>query len=89
MTGAGKHLIFTDHAINRAAERELDIAWIEQVAQAPDWTEPDKKSGITRHYGVIAAAGGRVSSVAVVDAGGGWTRVLSAHFDRNAARKRT
>jgi hypothetical protein len=41
-----------------------------------------------RHDGVIAAAGGKVLRVAVADAGDGWVRILSANFDRNAARKR-
>jgi|GEM_PF-5609318 len=89
MTEPGNRVVLTEHAIDRAAQRDLPIAWIEQVVLAPDWTEPDTKSGITRHYGVIAAAGGKILRVAVVDAGEGWKRVLSAHFDRSAARKRT
>ena len=84
-----KRLTFTEHALNRAAQRDLDLAWIEQVALRPDWKELDRRSGIARHYGVITAAGGKVLRVAVVDAGHGWVRILSAHFDRNAARKRT
>lgn len=54
MAEPSERLTFTAHALDRAARRALDIAWIEQVALAPDWTEPDGKSGITRHYGVIA-----------------------------------
>lgn len=88
MFSPGTRLLWTEHAIGRAIERELEPAWIEKVALAPDWIEPDAKSGINRHYGVIAAAGGKVLRVAVVDTGRGWKRILSAHFDRNAARKR-
>ena len=89
MAPGRKRVIFTDHALGRAAERELELAWIERVALDPDWTEPNRQTGITRHYGAIAAAGGKILRVAVVDAGDGWVRILSAHFDRNAARKRT
>ena len=66
------------------AERGLSQSWVERVAAAPEWTEPDPRVGVVRAFGRIAEAGGRVLRVAIVERGG--TRVvLSAMFDR--ARK--
>jgi hypothetical protein len=59
---------FTHHALERLAQRKLERGWVEQVALRPDWTEADAKTGITRHYGVIDAAGGKALRIALVDA---------------------
>ena len=82
-------IVLTRHAIRRALERQLDLGWIAHVANSPDWEEHDPQTGVTRCYGMIADAGGRVLRVAVIVEDGGAKRVLSAHFDRNAARRKS
>jgi hypothetical protein len=80
-------LFLTMHVARRLAERGLDRAWVERVALQPAWVEPDPLPGVARHFGPVPEAGGRVLRVAVADRQG-LRHVLSAHFDRGAARRR-
>lgn len=77
--------MLTRHALDRIAEHKLDRAWVERVAMRPEWTRPDPRPNVVRHFGTIAELGGRVLRVAIVEIDGE-RRVLSAHVDRGARR---
>jgi hypothetical protein len=78
-------LVMRKHALDQIADRKLDRAWVERVALRPEWTQPDDKPGVMRHYGAIPEFGYRVLRVVVVDRGLE-RHVLTAHFDRGASR---
>ena len=78
-------LVMTRHALDRITEHRLDRAWVERVAMSPEWTRPDPRPGVVRHFGAVPELGGRVLRVAVADTDGE-RRVLSAHLDRGARR---
>jgi hypothetical protein len=80
-------LVMSDHVVHQAAERDLDLAWVKRVALRPDWTEPDSDPARVRHFGVLPERGGRVLRVIVSDHGRE-RRVITAHLDRKAARRR-
>ena len=80
-------LVLRRHALDQITERGLDPAWVERVAQHPDWSEPDPQPGVARHYGSVPEFGGRVLRVVVADRGDE-RHILTVHFDRGAARRR-
>jgi hypothetical protein len=83
-----RSLILTQHLLIRLGEREIPIAWVERVALAPAWKEPDPHDrNVTRAFGRIQEAEGKVLRVAYVDRADG-RHVLSAHFDAKETRRR-
>lgn len=80
-------LVISDHATDQAAERGLDLAWVERIALHPDWTEPDTDPTRVRHFGVVPELDGRVLRVIVSDTPAE-RRVITAHLDRKASRRR-
>ena len=81
-------LVLTKHLLTRLAERKIPLAWVERVAASPDWTEPDPRDPeVTRGFGQIKEAGGKVLRVAYADRPDG-RHVLSGHFDAKQTRGR-
>ena len=72
----------TQHAQKVLAERGIDIEWMEQTLNGPQWTEPDPGDPqVTRYFRVIPEFDGRVLRVAV-NATFEPVRVVSVFFDR-------
>jgi hypothetical protein len=81
-------LVLTRHLLIRLAERQISLIWIERVAGSPDWTEPDPRDPeVTRAFGRIKEAGGRILRVADADRPDG-RYVLTGHFDEKQTRRR-
>jgi hypothetical protein len=81
-------LVLTKLLLIRLAERKIPLAWIERVAASPDRTEPDPRDPeVTRAFGRIKEAGGKVLRVAYIDRADG-RHVLSGHFDAKQTRRR-
>jgi hypothetical protein len=81
-------LILTKHLMIRLAERNIPLAWVERVAASPDWTEPDPRDPeVTRAFGRIKQAGGKVLRVMYADRADG-RYLLSGHFDAKQTRRR-
>jgi hypothetical protein len=60
-----RSLFFTKHALDAIDEREIDPAWIERAARAPDWAVPDPlRPGVERRFRAIPEHGNRVLRVA-------------------------
>ena len=77
-------LKLTHHAQEAVELRGLEVAWIEATVVSPDKAMADLfRSGVTRSYKVIAAAGGRILRVAHRQDGPD-VLVITAHFDRDA-----
>jgi uncharacterized DUF497 family protein len=84
---AAKPLNLTAHARARMQSRQLRLQWIEDAAQAPDWTEPDPNDPtVERRFRAIGHFGGRILRVACVETSAS-IRIISVMFDRNARRK--
>jgi len=82
-------LVLTKHLLIRLAERNIPLAWVERVAVSPDWTETEPRSPeVTRAFGRIKEAGGKVLRVAYADRPDG-RYVLSSHFDARPTRRRS
>lgn len=81
-----KPIVLSGHARHEAGRRSIEPAWIAAVIRGPLWTEPDPDPAVHRHFGRIAAAGGRVLRVAAIERPD-CTFVVTAHFDRVAARR--
>jgi SAM-dependent methyltransferase len=75
------------HAKTVLQEREIDIAWCEQVLNSPERVEPDPDEGELEHrLGRISEHGGRVLRV-VVNKTVRPIRVVTLYFDRTMLRK--
>ena len=81
-----KPLFFTQHTQDAIDEREIDPAWIERAAHAPEWTVADpNRPGVERRFRRIPEFGNRVLRAACYET----TleiRILTVFFDRNARR---
>jgi hypothetical protein len=81
-------LILTKHLLIRLGERRIPIAWVERVVLGPAWKELDPHDrSVTRAFGRIQEAEGKVLRVAYIDRADG-RHVLSAHFDAKETRRR-
>ena len=81
-----KKLVFTQHANDAIAERELDLAWIEAAVRNPDWTALDpKRPAIERRFRMIPQHGSRVLRVACYETDVE-IRIVTVFFDRDARK---
>lgn len=81
-----RRLQLTRHADVAAAEREIELAWIERTAFEPEWTSPDPVTAeVERRYRTIPEHGGRVLRVACIETATE-IRVVTVFFDRGAKR---
>ena len=77
----------TKHAKDVLNERELPLAWLERVLDAPQRIEPDPDDGeLVHHLGRIAEHGDRVLRV-VVNKTVRPARVITRYFDRTMRNK--
>jgi hypothetical protein len=77
----------TKHAKTVLKEREIDIAWCEQVLNSPERVEVDPDEAELEHrLGRIPERGGRVLRV-VVNKTVRPIRVVTLYFDRTMLRK--
>lgn len=84
---AAAPVIYTKHATERLAERRIEKAWIERVANNPDWVETDPKNAkVQRAYGKIDEAGGMILRVVYTDVRDG--RLIITEFFDDAATRR-
>jgi len=78
--------IYTQHALDRMAKRQLQAAWIELVITAPDIVEDDKFDPELEHrLGRVPELANRVLRVIVTKADP--IRVVTMHLDRKMKRK--
>ena len=88
MSRAGKPVILTRHAKAVQLHRDIETSWIERTLAEPEWTVPDPNdSALQRAFRSIAERDNRVLRVVFSDEAD-HVRVISAFFDRNAARPR-
>nr|WP_314256355.1 DUF4258 domain-containing protein [uncultured Devosia sp.] len=78
-----KPVVYTQHAQQALAERELDLSWVERVIRAPQWREADPDPAVTRYFGAVPERGGRYLRVACVENDEN-IRIVSAFLDRRA-----
>jgi hypothetical protein len=77
----------TKHAKTVLKEREIDIAWCEQVLNSPEQVESDSHEPELEHrLGRISEHGGRVLRV-VVNKTVRPVRVVTLYFDRTMFRR--
>ena len=78
--------IYTQHALDRMAKRQLQAAWIELVITAPDIVEDDKFDPELEHrLGRVPELANRVLRVIVTKADP--IRVVTMHLDRKMKHK--
>jgi len=83
---AGKPILFTRHARDALAERELDPRWVEKTVREPEWRRPDPlRPGVERRFRAIPEFGGRILRVACFETTDE-IRILTVFFDRDARR---
>ena len=80
-----KPLVFTAHARQVMAERELDMEWVERTARYPEWTERDPDPAVERRFRLVPERGGRILRVACVESAHD-IRIVSTFLDRRARR---
>jgi hypothetical protein len=81
-----KRLQLTAHASFAAAERGIELAWIERAAREPEWSSPDRLDPqVERRFRTIPEFGDRVLRAACVETATE-IRVLTVFFDRGAKR---
>jgi uncharacterized protein YuzE len=81
-------LVLTGHLWVRLAERWIPLIGLKRVAGSPNWTEPDPHDpGVTRAFGRIKEAGGKILRVAYADGPDGDTlsRAISTTSRRGDA----
>lgn len=80
-------VVLTVHARDALAKREIALAWVEQVLNAPEDTEVDRIDPMLVHYlARIAENGGRVLRV-IVNTQADPQRVVTVFFDRREASR--
>lgn len=86
MSRFGKAIIFTRHAKAVQLHRDIETSWIERTLAEPEWTAPDPNdSTLQRAFRPITERDNRILRVVFSDEAD-HVRVISAFFDRNAAR---
>ena len=81
-----KPLVFTAHARQVMAERELEPAWVERTVLEPEWREPDRaRPQVERRFRSVPEREHRILRVACVETAAD-IRILSAFLDRGARR---
>jgi hypothetical protein len=79
---ASRRIIYTRHAEEMLAERNIARAWVEATIAAPEIVIPDpKRPTVHRAYRRITEHGGRYLLVAYVQ-GPDSVRVVTVFFDR-------
>jgi hypothetical protein len=79
-------LIFTQHALQRMAKRQLQREWIERVVAIPARVEPDEFDATLEHrLGVVPELAGRVLRVILSKEEP--RRVITARLDRKLKGK--
>ena len=79
--------VYTRHAADMLAERQIEAAWVERTVTQPDTREPDpKRPGVMRAFRAIPERDGRILRVAYVSSDDA-VRVLTLFFDRKRQRK--
>ncbi|GLQ12284.1 hypothetical protein GCM10007913_42170 [Devosia yakushimensis] len=82
-----KPMLFTQHALDAVAERQLDPVWVELTVFEPHWQEADPGNpDVIRRFRAIPERGGRYLRVALVETSAE-IRILSAFLDRRARPK--
>jgi hypothetical protein len=71
------------HAVERMAQQGIPQSWIDATLAQSNWTEPDPRPGRTRYFRAIPERGNRVLRVVLEG-----HIVVTAHFDRDAPRRR-
>ena len=75
-------LVYTEHALNAMAEREISQDWVGQTVVAPDMRAPNPNDPDTEFFfRREREQGDRVSAVAVNTNAAPW-RVVTVYFDR-------
>ena len=78
--------VYTTHALDTFALRELEQTWIERTVLKPEATEPDPDHPErTRAYRVVPERGGRILRVVYVR-DGDTVRIVTAFLDRGRRR---
>lgn len=81
-----KPLVFTAHARQVMAERELEAEWVERTVYEPEWREPDPADPtVERRFRTLPEREDRILRVACVESAKE-IRILSAFLDRGARR---
>jgi Domain of unknown function (DUF4258) len=82
-----KRIVYTAHASQELARRQISDAWVERVVRGPAWVEGDPNdAGVQRRFGVVAEFGGRVLRVAVRESASE-VLIVTAVFDRGAGKR--
>jgi len=83
-----KPILFSRHAIEVAAERDLALDWAMEVVRQPDWVEPDPLDPtVERRFGVLSHRDGKYLRVACRETSDAFF-VISFFLDRKARRPR-
>jgi hypothetical protein len=81
-----KPLVFTAHARQVMAERELAEDWVDRTVRAPEWREPDPADpAVERRFRTVPEREDRIMRVACLESATD-IRILSAFLDRGARR---
>ncbi len=73
------------HAATVMAEREIELAWVEEVLKSPEGSDP-KGDGTVHFFKRIEGHGGRFLRV-IVNPGVNPPKVVTAFFDRGLGRR--
>lgn len=74
-------LLYTQHALQRMAKRQIEAAWVERTIVSPERTEPDEYDPTLEHLlSVVPEVANRVLRVIVSKAQP--RRVISVYLDR-------
>jgi hypothetical protein len=82
-----KRIVYTAHASQELARRQINGAWVGRVVRGPAWAEGDPNDAtVQRRFGVVPEFGGRVLRVAVRESAGE-ILVVTAVFDRGTRKR--
>ena len=80
-----KPLTFAQHALDAIEERKIDVAWVLQTVEAPDWFSDDPLLGRTRYFRTIPEFGNRILRVVCFE-DRHERRIITIFFDRDARK---
>lgn len=87
MTDERPHILYTRHAEDMLAERQIEREWAERTLLEPQVLEADAaEPDVWRAFRAIPERGGRVLRVVWRWNEGGAILVISAYFDRSRRR---